>query len=155
MKIHFTKCHANGNDFILILSENFPDVDAKESLIQLLCTRHTGIGADGLFIIHPSEQIDFMLDYFNSDGSWETFCANGSRCASLFMNISGKTGRKMQFESGAGMHWSEINSSEMVVMGMKMPEYKSEVFEPEGCKGFFVDSGARHFVCESDNLEDR
>ena len=69
MKIPFTKCHANGNDFILILSENFPDVGAKESLIQRLCNRNTGIGADGLFIILPSENYDFCLDYYNADGS--------------------------------------------------------------------------------------
>ena len=85
MKIPFTKCHANGNDFILILSENFPDIDAKESIIQRLCNRHTGIGSDGLFIISPSKNNDFLLDYYNSDGSWETFCANGSRGVSLFM----------------------------------------------------------------------
>ena len=85
MKIPFTKWHANGNDFILILSENFPDVGAKELLIQRLCNRNTGIGADGLFIILSSENYDFFLDYYNADGSWETLCANGSRCASKFI----------------------------------------------------------------------
>ena len=25
------------------------------------------------------------MDYFNNDGSWETMCANGARCAALFM----------------------------------------------------------------------
>ena len=154
MKIPFTKCHANGNDFILILSENFPEVDEKISIIQRLCNRHTGIGADGLFIISPSEKNDFLLDYYNSDGSWETFCANGSRCASMFMYRTGKTSRKLKFETGAGVHWSEINHEAMVIMGMRMPVYKSEVIMPEGCAGFIVDTGARHFVCESDNLEE-
>lgn len=153
MKIPFTKCHANGNDFILILSEHFPEVDDKESIIQRLCNRHTGIGADGLFIISPSENNEFLLDYYNSDGSWETFCANGSRCASLFMYHSGKVEQKMKFETGAGVHWSEIKSEAMVMMGMRTPEYKSEALNPEGCAGFFVNSGARHFVSESDNLE--
>ena len=154
MKIPFTKCHANGNDFILILSENFPDIDAKESIIQRLCNRHTGIGSDGLFIISPSEKKDFLLDYYNSDGSWETFCANGSRGVSLFMYQSGKVGLKMKFETGAGVHWSEIKSDTMVVMSMRTPEYKSEELNPEGSAGFFVNSGAHHFVCESDNLEE-
>ncbi|MBC8256416.1 MAG: diaminopimelate epimerase [Candidatus Marinimicrobia bacterium] len=154
MKIPFTKCHANGNDFILILSEYFPEVDDKESIIQRLCNRHTGIGADGLFIISPSEKNDFSLDYYNSDGSWETFCANGSRCASLFMYQSRKVEQKMTFETGAGMYWSEIKSEGMVMMGMRTPEYKSKALNPEGCAGFFVNSGARHFVCESNNLDE-
>ena len=98
MKIPFTKCHANGNDFILILSEDFPDIDAKESLIQRLCNRNTGIGADGLFIILSSEKYDFFLDYYNSDGSWETLCANGSRCASKFMYNLNNTKQKLKFE---------------------------------------------------------
>ncbi len=154
MKIPFTKCHANGNDFILILSDNFPEVDDKEPIIQRLCNRHTGIGADGIFIISPSEKNDFSLDYYNSDGSWETFCANGSRCASLFMYQTRKVGQKMKFETGAGVLWSEIKSEAMVIMRMRTPEYKSKVLNPEGCAGFFINSGARHFVCESDNLEE-
>ena len=37
---------------------------------------------------------------------------------------------------------------------MKTPEYKSENLSLEGVNGFFVDSGARHFVCQSKILED-
>ena len=154
MKIPFTKCHANGNDFILILSEDFPDVDAKESLIQRLCNRNTGIGADGLFIILSSEKYDFFLDYYNSDGSWETLCANGSRCASKFIYSLNNTKRKLKFETGAGVHTAEVKSNGEVLMSMKTPVYKSECLSPEGVPGFFVDSGARHFVCQSDNLDE-
>ena len=154
MKIPFTKCHANGNDFILILSEDFPDMDAKESLIQRLCNRNKGIGADGLFIILSSEKYDFFLDYYNSDGSWETLCANGSRCASKFIYSLNNTKRNLKFETGAGVHTAEIKSNGEVLMSMKTPVYKSECLSPEGVPGFFVDSGARHFVCQSDNLDE-
>ena len=123
MKIPFTKCHANGNDFILILSEDFPDIDAKESLIQRLCNRNTGIGADGLFIILSSEKYDFFLDYYNSDGSWETLCANGSRCASKFIYSLNNTKQKLKFETGAGVHTAEIKSNGDVLMSMKTPVY--------------------------------
>ena len=154
MKIPFTKCHANGNDFILILSEDFPDMDAKKSLIQRLCNRNTGIGADGLFIILSSKKYDFFLDYYNSDGSWETLCANGSRCASKFMYSLNSAKRKLKFETGAGVHTAEIKSNGEVLMSMKTPVYKSECLSPEGVSGVFVDSGARHFVCQSDNLDE-
>ena len=154
MKIPFTKCHANGNDFILILSEDFPDMGAKASLIQRLCNRNTGIGADGLFIIFSSEKYDFFLDYYNSDGSWETLCANGSRCASKFMYNLNNTKQKLEFETGAGVHTAEIRSNGEVLMSMKAPVYKSECLSPEGVPGYFVDSGARHFVCQSDNLDE-
>ena len=86
MKIIFSKYHANGNDFILVLDKNFPDKFRSPNIIARLCNRQFGIGADGLFVISDSIQNDFLLDYYNSDGSWETLCANGSRCAVLLMN---------------------------------------------------------------------
>ena len=39
-------------------------------------------------------------------------------------------------------------------MSMKSPKYKSGNIVLEGINGFFVDSGARHFVCESEILDD-
>jgi len=154
MKIPFTKCHANGNDFILILSEDFPHIDIRESLVRRLCNRNTGVGADGLFIISSSKKYNFFLDYYNSDGSWETFCANGSRCAAKFIYSINKTKPKLTFETGAGVHTAIIKSSGEVLMSMKTPIYKSDRISVEGVSGFFVDSGARHFVCQSDNLND-
>jgi diaminopimelate epimerase len=154
MKIPFSKYHANGNDFILVLDTNFPKNLRVAEILSRLCSRHTGIGADGLFVISPSDNYDFFLDYYNADGSWETLCANGSRCAAKFMFDSGNAKRKLKFETGAGIHAAEVISDGRVVMSMKTPEYKSESLSPEGVNGFFVNSGARHFVCQSKNLED-
>ena len=154
MKIPFAKYHANGNDFILILSDDFPDSGTRAPLVRRLCSRNTGIGADGLFIILSSEKYDFCLDYYNSDGSWETLCANGSRCASKFIYSLNNTKQKLKFETGAGVHTAEIKSNGEVLMSMKTPQYKSERISIEGVSGFFIDSGARHFVCQSDNLNE-
>ena len=154
MKIPFAKYHANGNDFILVLDENFPENLRGAEIISRLCRRNTGIGADGLFIISTSDKYDFFLDYYNADGSWETLCANGSRCASKFIYSLNNTKRNLKFETGAGVHTAEIRSSGEVLMGMKTPVYKSECLSPEGVPGVFVDSGARHFVCQSDNLDE-
>ena len=63
MKIPFAKYHANGNDFILVLDENFPENLRGAEIISLLCRRNTGIGADGLFIISTYDKYDFFLDY--------------------------------------------------------------------------------------------
>ena len=154
MKIPFAKYHANGNDFILVLNENFPENLRGAEIISRLCRRNTGIGADGLFIISTSDKYDFFLDYYNADGSWETLCANGSRCAAKFMVDSGNAKQKSKFETGAGVHATEIKSDGPVIMSMKIPVYKSGRLSPEGVPGFFVDSGARHFVCPSEQMED-
>ena len=152
MILPFSKCHANGNDFILTHSVDFPKEARTETIIKRLCCRHTGIGANGLFVISPSEKYDFMLDYYNSDGSWERLCANGSRCSVLFMRQCGSIKNMAVFLAGDGPHSAEILTNGNVKMQMLPPKYRSDLISPEGCDGYFVDSGARHFVCESANL---
>ena len=126
MKILFSKYHANGNDFILVLDEDFPEKFRRPDIISHLCRRRIGIGADGMFIISSSKDSDFFLDYYNSDGSWETLCANGSRCAVHFMNNQGLTGTKMVFQAGDGEHRAEILKNGDISMSMKSPLYKSD-----------------------------
>ena len=65
MKILFTKYHANGNDFILVLDEDFPKKFRQQNIISRLCHRHFGIGADGMFIIASSKDSEFFLDYYS------------------------------------------------------------------------------------------
>ena len=154
MILPFTKCHANGNDFIITHLDDFPKEKRTKHIISRLCCRHTGIGADGLFVISSSDKYDFMLDYYNSDGSWETLCANGSRCAVQLMHKNGKIENKTVFLAGDGLHTAEILKNGVVSMQMKTPRYRSSLISPEGCDGYFIDSGARHFVSESENLND-
>ena len=40
---------------------------------------------DGVLILSNSDNSDFKMDYYNNDGTWETMCANGARCAALYM----------------------------------------------------------------------
>ena len=149
----FSKSHANGNDFIIINSDDFPKERRTKKIISRLCCRHTGIGADGLFVISSSDKYDFMLDYYNSDGSWETLCANGSRCAVRFMYQRGSIGGKTIFLAGDGPHIAEILNNN-ISMQMNTPEYQSALLSPEGYDGYSINSGARHFVSSSKNLDD-
>jgi diaminopimelate epimerase len=153
MKIPFTKCHANGNDFILILEKNFPKKIPKQTVIKTLCNRNIGIGADGLLIISKSDKYDFSLDYYNSDGSWESLCANGSRCACLAMYLNNKVKKNVFFEAGDGVHRAIIDENNIVSMSMAAPKYKSKFISPEGCDGYFINSGAPHYVTELQNLK--
>ena len=154
MKIPFSKYHANGNDFIIISSHDLDNKSLNNTLIARLCRRHKGIGADGLFVVSASKKYDFVIDYYNSDGSWETFCANGSRCAVKFNNDILNYNNGLRFKTGASIHSFKINSSGLISMSMKIPIYKSDCISLLGFEGFFVDSGARHFVCQSENLND-
>ena len=82
MEIEFTKMEGLGNDFILMDDrkgiiqqyQNYP------SLAQKLCSRHFGIGADGIILILESKDHDIKFRIYNSDGSEAQMCGNGMRC---------------------------------------------------------------------------
>jgi len=154
MKIPFTKAHGTGNDFIIFLAEECPDIIRQESFIQAVCSRRTGIGADSVLILENHADFDFKMDYYNSDGSWETMCANGSRCAALFMHERGMVEKQMNFITGDGPHQVEIVSSSQIRLKMTPPKFVTEQVDIGGFIGQHVDSGAAHFVTNVNELSE-
>ena len=55
-----TKMHGLGNDFILFADPQGTSKDYTDLAIRL-CDRRTGIGADGLAILVPSETCDVRM----------------------------------------------------------------------------------------------
>ena len=81
--MRFTKMHGLGNDYVYVDAraehiENPPDIARKIS------DRHTGIGSDGLIIIHPSTVADVRMEMYNADGSRGRMCGNGIRCVAKY-----------------------------------------------------------------------
>lgn len=70
------KYHANGNDFILIETQNMENFDPQLFALSI-CERHFGIGADGLLIVDANQS---SMEYYNQDGSKASMCGNGLRC---------------------------------------------------------------------------
>ncbi len=73
-----------GNDFILFdgIKNNTPDL--TPAMIQSICRRGLGIGADGVLVVLPSKNFDYKLKYFNSDGTSGMLCANGARASIIY-----------------------------------------------------------------------
>jgi len=55
-------------------------IEYISSLAKIMSDRHFGIGGDGLILICKSEEHDFKMKMFNSDGSEAQMCGNGIRC---------------------------------------------------------------------------
>lgn len=88
--IDFTKMHGLGNDFILIDAINQRIDEAwMQAESANLCDRNFGIGADGVILVLDSEQFDFKMRIFNSDGSEPQMCGNGIRCFAKFVFEAG------------------------------------------------------------------
>lgn len=107
--ISFTKMHGIGNDYVYIqaLETAIPD---PGPLAKRISDRHFGVGSDGLVLILPSEQADFMMDMYNSDGSRGRMCGNAIRCVGRYVYERGLTDKKtLQIETLSGIRTLQLN----------------------------------------------
>ncbi len=99
----FTKMTGSGNDFVVFDGRevNAAHVTRPE-VIRSICSRHNGIGADGLVLLEPitpREQADgtaedsepaggagaIRLRYFNRDGTLGELCGNATLCSTALV----------------------------------------------------------------------
>lgn len=85
-RLDFVKLHGAGNDFVFF---NDPEGSLEFSIQEIvhLCSRHTGIGADGIIIVKPPKDPSNagFMDYRNADGSIAQMCGNGIRCFAKYL----------------------------------------------------------------------
>ena len=147
MAIVFNKYQGAGNDFIIIDNRKgfFNPDDSR--LINKLCDRRFGIGADGLILISGSPQFDFEMKYFNSDGFEGTMCGNGGRCSADFAIRQGIAGKKLTFKAVDGVHKA---ISEEGIIRLQMNDVK----EPGLINGnYFINTGSPHYVVFKKDVE--
>ena len=129
MKLHFTKMHGRGNDFILMdcIEQTCPaEAEKLGDLCRLLCDRRLGIGADQVLLLYPSGIADFKMRIFNADGGEVEMCGNGIRCLAKYIWDGGLSGETvLSIETPAGIMKPE-KAGDMVKVDMGEP-----VFEPE------------------------
>jgi diaminopimelate epimerase len=99
----FTKMHGIGNDYVYV--DCFAEQVAEPSKIApLVSDRHTGIGADGLILITPSDKADVRMRMFNVDGLEGEMCGNGIRCVAKYAYDHGLSkSNPMKVETGRGV----------------------------------------------------
>jgi diaminopimelate epimerase len=84
--VRLVKAHAYGNDFLLAAWDD-AHARAQGDLAQLaraVCARHTGIGADGLMLVAPTEN-GAATQLYNADGSPSEISGNGIRCVAAWL----------------------------------------------------------------------
>ena len=101
--VQYTKIQSNGNNFLLLDNRKLKmPVKHLITLTQRDCNVKTGVGADGILVIDPSEKEDFKMRIFNSDGSEGEMCGNGARCIARYAFDHDIAGDEMQFETLSG-----------------------------------------------------
>lgn len=124
-QVQFTKMVASGNDFVVIDNrKGIIPAAGLRSFASGICSRNYGVGADGLLTIERSRRADFRMRVINSDGSEAEMCGNGARCIALYANLNGIAGKKMKFETLAGIIEASISGRQI----------KLKMSDPKGLK---------------------
>ena len=148
MKILFNKYEGTGNDFIIIDNrENIVSQD-NAKLINHLCDRRFGIGADGLILVENCKGYDFRMIYFNSDGLEASMCGNGGRCTSHFVMTHFTGQRDLKFMAKDGPHTAKPVGNNLIDLSIN--DVKSIKTTPDG---ILVNTGVPHLVVFAENIE--
>jgi len=157
MAIIFHKFQGAGNDFILIddradLFEKDPT--RRHQLIQRLCNRNFGAGADGLILLKSSERVDFEMHFFNSDGLPGSFCGNGARCIVAFADFLGISKREFSFTASEDHHRAIVKSKSTSEWDISVEIADIQTRSLHLSQGDVIHSGSPHIVLFNDTIND-
>jgi diaminopimelate epimerase len=90
--MRFEKWTALGNDYLIVEAAALPWEPTQER-VKRLCDPHFGVGSDGVLLLAPVEDPDYVaeLRIFNPDGSEAELSGNGAREAVMYLRRAGWT----------------------------------------------------------------
>lgn len=167
-KIHFTKMHGCGNNYIYVYLPDNPIPDLEKASIEW-SKPNFGIGSDGLITIEKSDVADFKMRIFNNDGSEAMMCGNGVRCCGKFVRDHHLTEKsRVTFETLSGIKILDLNEDEKgevvsarVDMGEPVLKNTGQcattdgsltLGDVNGMKGTYVSMGNPHCVIFVDDI---
>lgn len=148
MKLKFYKYQGTGNDFIMVDDRENRFDTSNTDLVQKLCDRRFGIGADGFILLRLHNESDFEMVYYNADGNQSTMCGNGGRCTVKFAHSLGLFEKETTFMAIDGIHSASIEGD---IVTLQMQDV-SEIQQKKDY--FFLDTGSPHYVEITDNVDE-
>lgn len=149
----------SGNDFV------FFDARAEAAgrlvdpeVVRRICARGTGVGADGVVFLEPSERADVAIRYLNADGSVASLCGNATLCSTrLAAELGAARPEGMRLETGAGVLSARIRRGLPEIDLQAVSEVRPyaagiELATGERRVGFAV-AGVPHLVIFCDDVE--
>ena len=148
MKIPFYKYQGTGNDFVLIDNRTCIFDRNRRDIVEKMCHRRFGIGADGFILLQNKEGYDFEMVYYNADGNESTMCGNGGRCIVQFAYDLGVIGDKTHFLAIDGGHDAEVKDGLVHLHMSDVGEVKDL-----GGSAYFLNTGSPHYVKGVEQLD--
>jgi len=174
--MRFAKGHGTQNDFVVL-----PDFDdalgLTPELVQRLCDRRAGIGADGVLRVVPADapsavsalhdaglaavppdadglSPEWFMDYRNSDGSLAEMCGNGIRVFTRYL-LDHRLAGTLAFTVGTRAGWRKVRAEPdgSVTAEMGVPAILGQgraVIGGLSCTGLRISLGNPHLAVLAD-----
>lgn len=162
ISVPFYKMQGCGNDFVIIDNREMRlPVQEMSSWAKKLCKRAFGIYADGIAFIDDAPEnsdLDYVWQFYNSDGSRAEMCGNASRCVGRLAHSLGIAGEKHVFGTDAGPIKVQV-FPEMEEVKVLLPDPKglrvNQSLEVDGKKYtyHFANTGVPHVVIQVDDAK--
>jgi len=147
MTVTFNKYQGAGNDFVMI-DNRMGLINPEDSvLINRMCDRRFGIGADGLILVSDHNGLDYEMKYFNSDGKLGSMCGNGGRCTAHFAVKCGIAGTNQKFMAFDGLHEAQVEKD---IVRLQMADVKNYKILNNN---YFINTGSPHYVLFADDVD--
>jgi diaminopimelate epimerase len=149
VNIAFTKMSGAGNDFVVVDNRRHILKDDLSTFVQAVSHRRTGIGADGVLILQQSSRADFLMSYYNSDGSFGGFCGNGGRCIARYALLNGIAPAHLTFEALDQIYHAEVQGARVRLKMMTPRDQRLGLvlqWNNKVLKAHALNTGAPHVV---------
>jgi len=154
--IKAVKFSGGGNTFLILEVTQSP-LSMGSPWARRFCDPIQGVATDGILFLRedPSNQADYIWDFYNSDGSVAEMCGNAARCAGQFCMDELKFTKKIvRFQTLSGLVTCERKSSQQFMVGMPLVKIENEQITlksgTEEKKFFWVQTGVPHIVLEKE-----
>jgi diaminopimelate epimerase len=148
----------SGNDFLFFDARiDPPGAFSTPEVIDRICARATGVGADGVVFIQNDATEAFRIRYFNRDGSLAELCGNASLCSARLATELGVADRSgFSFATDAGVIAARFVGDEPEIDLQPATGLRSDsgiaLAAGERRMGF-ADTGVPHLVVLVDDVE--
>jgi diaminopimelate epimerase len=154
----FFKMSGSGNDFVFVDTRSEPaGALTSPEVIDAICRRGTGIGADGIVFLEASARASIRLIYLNADGSRADLCGNATLCTARLARELGIVGdEEFTIETDVGVLGARIRLGQPEIDLLPVSDVKEDAGLPldrgERRMGYAV-AGVPHLVAVVDDLE--
>jgi len=154
----FFKMSGSGNDFVVVDARTDPHEELQiPAMIQKICARGTGVGADGIVLLAAEAGVDFRMIYHNADGSRASMCGNAALCCTrLATELAQGQGRELRFMTDSGLVAGRVRDGrpeiDLAPVSVLQPDAPVHTARGERRIGFAV-AGVPHLTVIVDDLE--